>query len=198
MNDLIVYGLNYHCCPVAIRERFTIPESCLEHALAGLKRAPHIVEAVVLSTCNRTEVYAVVSDTVAGFKELESFFQSARQIADHQALQANFKLLRGDAALHLMRVASGLDSMVLGEGQIMSQVKAAHQAALRAGTAGTILDGLFKAALNCGKKVRSQTSLGKRAVSISSAAVELTRKLLGDLNNKNIAVIGAGRMGQIC
>ena len=198
MNDLIVYGLNYHSCPVAIRERFTIPESCLEHALGGLKRLPHIVEAVVLSTCNRTEVYAIVTDAVAGFKELESFFQSARQIADHQALQANFKLLRSDAVLHLMRVASGLDSMVIGEGQIMSQVKAAHQAALRAGTAGATLDVLFKAALNCGKKVRSQTSLGRRAVSISSAAVELTRKLLGNLQNRSIAVIGAGRMGQIC
>ena len=153
---------------------------------------------MVLSTCNRTEVYAVVTNVAAGFKELESFFQSARQIADHQELQANFKLLRSDATLHLMRVACGLDSMVLGEGQIMAQVKAAHQAALRAGTAGAILDGLFKAALNCGKKVRSQTSLGRRAVSISSAAVELTRKLLGDLHNRKICIIGAGRMGQIC
>ena len=108
MNDLIVYGLNYHSCPVAIRERFTIPESCLEHALAGLKRLPHIREAVVLSTCNRTEVYAVVSDTGAGFKELESFFQSAREIADHAALKADFKLLRDDVALHLFRVASDL------------------------------------------------------------------------------------------
>ena len=77
MNDLIVYGLNYHSCPVAIRERFTIPESCLEHALGGLKKLPHIREAVVLSTCNRTEVYAVVSDSAAGFKELESFSSSS-------------------------------------------------------------------------------------------------------------------------
>lgn len=198
MNDLIVYGLNYHCCPVAIRERFTIPESCLGHALLALKKLPHIVEAAVLSTCNRTEVYAVTSNVAVGYRELESFFQSARQITDHQALQANFKLLRSDVALHLMRVASGLDSMVLGEGQIMSQVKAAHQAALCAGTAGAIIDGLFKAALNCGKKVRSQTSLGKRAVSISSAAVELTRKLLNDLDDRSVCVVGAGRMAQIC
>src|ERR1700722_18015685 len=115
MNDLIIYGLNYHNCPVAIRERFTIPESCLEHALGGLKRLPHIVESVILSTCNRTEVYAVTTNAAAGFKELEAFFQSTRQISDHQALQANFKLLRHDVTLHLMRVASGLDSMVLGE-----------------------------------------------------------------------------------
>ena len=198
MNDLIVYGLNYHSCPVAIRERFTIPESCLEHALTGLKRLPHILEAAVLSTCNRTEVYAVVSDVAAGFKELESFFQAARQIADHNVLEADFKLLRDDVALQSFRVAAGLDSMVLGEGQIMSQVKAAHQAALRAGSAGAIIDALFKAALHCGKRVRSQTSLGRRAVSISSAAVELTKKLLGNLHNRRLCVIGAGRMGQIC
>jgi glutamyl-tRNA reductase len=114
MNSLIVYGLNYHSCPLAIRERFTIPETCLEHALTALKKLPHISEAVVLSTCNRTEVYAVVSDIACGFRELESFFQAARQIADHNVLQADFKLLRDDVALHLFRVASGLDSMVLG------------------------------------------------------------------------------------
>ena len=198
MNSLIVYGLNYHSCPVAIRERFTIPESCLGHALLALKNFPHVIEAVILSTCNRTEVYAVVNNVVAGFAELESFFQATRQIADHQALKADFKLLRNDVALHLFRVASGLDSMVLGEGQIMSQVKAAHQAALKTGSAGPILDSLFKSALNCGKKVRTQTKLGRRAVSISSAAVELTRRLLGELNNHSVLVIGAGRMGQIC
>ena len=75
MNSLIVYGLNYHSCPVAIRERFTIPESCLEHALNALKNLPHVLEAAVLSTCNRTEVYALVSDIASGFRELESFYK---------------------------------------------------------------------------------------------------------------------------
>jgi glutamyl-tRNA reductase len=198
MNSLIVYGLNYHSCPVAIRERFTIPESCLEHALHALKQLPHVLEAVVLSTCNRTEVYALVNNIASGFKELESFFQATRQVADHEALKADFKLIRDDVALHLFRVASGLDSMVLGEGQIMSQVKAAHQAALKTGSAGPILDALFKSALNCGKKVRTQTGLSRRAVSISSAAVELTRQLLANLESRSVLVVGAGRMGQIC
>lgn len=198
MNSLVVYGLNYRSCPVAIRERFTIPESCLEHALQALKNLPHISEAAVLSTCNRTEVYAVVSDIASGFRELESFFQSTRKVSDHEGLKADFRLLHDDVALHLFRVASGLDSMVLGEGQIMSQVKAAHQAALKAGSAGPIIDFLFKSALNCGKKVRTETGLSKRAVSISSAAVELTRKLLHGLESRSILVIGAGRMGQIC
>ncbi|MBX9771109.1 MAG: hypothetical protein K2X29_07045, partial [Candidatus Obscuribacterales bacterium] len=181
MNHLVVCGLNYHSSPIAIRERFIIPTSCLKHALHALARMPHIKEAAVVSTCNRTEVYALVSDVQAGLQEIESFFLSTQEVADHGALRPNFKLLREDVVLHLFRVASGLDSMVLGEGQIMAQVKDSHQAALEAGTAGPFLDQLFKTALNCGKRVRTETSMGRRAVSISSAAVELGRELLGPL-----------------
>ncbi len=198
MSHLVVCGLNYHSTPLAIRERFTIPESCLSHALRALAGMPHVQEAVVLSTCNRTEVYAVVSSVQAGLQEIESFFLSAQRIADHESLRPNFKLLRDDVALHLFRVAAGLDSMVLGEGQIMSQVKAAHQAALEAATAGTVLDQLFKMALTCGKRVRSETSMSRRAVSVSSAAVELGRNILGSLKDKTTLVVGAGRMAQVC
>jgi glutamyl-tRNA reductase len=198
VTELVLCGLNYHSVPVAIRERFTIPESCLKHALDALKRLPHILEAAVVSTCNRTEVYAVVTDIQSGWDEIESFFSSAQAVLDHGALQPNFRLLRDDVALHLLRVAAGLDSMVLGEGQILHQVKAAHQAALAAGSAGATIDSLFKFALSCGKKVRSQTSMGRRAVSMSSAAVELAKELLGTIHNQNVLVIGAGKMGQIC
>jgi glutamyl-tRNA reductase len=198
MTDLVVCGLSYHSVPVAIREQFTIPQSCLKHALEGLKHFPHIKEAAVLSTCNRTEVYAVVSDIQAGWREIDAFFAATQSIADHEELKPNFKLLRQDVALHLMRVASGLDSMVLGEGQIMSQVKVAHQEALQAQSAGPILDSLFKFALSCGKRVRSETAMGRRAVSISSAAVELGKSILGGFQDKTILVIGLGKMGQIC
>ncbi len=198
MNHLVVCGINFHSTPIAIRERLAIPASCLKHALFALSSLPHIKEAVVLSTCNRTEVYAVVSDVQAGLHEIESFFLSTQAIADHEVLRPNFKLLREDAALHMFRVASGINSMVLGEGQIMSQVKAAYQAALEAGTAKTVLGELFKLALNCGKRVRSETSMGRRAVSVSSAALELARSLLGSLKDKNVLVLGAGRMAQIC
>jgi len=197
MNHLVVCGLNYHSAPIAIRERFTIPESCVKHALEALSRYPHLVESAILSTCNRTEVYAVVSDVQAGIKEIESFYQSVQGISDHGKLRPNFKLLREDVALHLMRVASGLDSMVLGEGQIMAQVKEAHQKALTAGTAGTVLDQLFKLALSCGKRVRSETTLGRRAVSVSSAAVELARETGKPLEG-DITVLGAGNMAQLC
>ncbi len=197
MNHLLVCGLNYHSAPIAIRERFTIPESCIKHALEALARFPHLSESAILSTCNRTEVYAVVSDVHAGLKEIESFFASVQGISDHGVLRPNYKLLRDDVALHLLRVAAGLDSMVLGEGQIMAQVKEAHRKALEAGTAGTVLDQLFQLALQCGKRVRSETSLARRAVSISSAAVELAEDLLGSLNGLDVTVLGAGKMAQI-
>jgi glutamyl-tRNA reductase len=198
MSELIVSGVNYHFQPVSIRERFTIPDSCLKHALAALKHMPGIEESVVLSTCNRTEVYAVVNDVQAGFEAIDTFFASVQSIADHEPLRPNFKLLRDDVALHLFRVASGLDSMILGEAQIMSQVKAAHQAALSFDNAGSILDALFKLALNCGKRVRTETNMGRRAVSVSSAAVELAKSILSQFKNRKILVIGAGQMGQIC
>lgn len=197
-SHLVVVGLNYHSCPITIREKFVIPDSCVSHALHALAAMPHVKEAAVLSTCNRTEVYAVVSNVSAGLRELESFFTNTRKIGDHGGLRPNFRLLRDDVALHLFRVASGLDSLVLGEGQIMSQVKAAHRHALEAGTCGAYLDQLFKLALNCGKRVRSETAMGRRAVSVSSAAVELGRELLGKLSDRRVLIMGAGRMGQIC
>jgi len=195
---LVVLGINYHSSPIAIRERFIIPAYCMSHALHALARFPHVKEAAVLSTCNRTEVYAVVTDIQAGIAEIESFFLSTQTIADHGALKPNFKLLRDDVALHLNRVASGLDSMVLGEGQIMSQVKAALRAAQDAGTAGPVLAQIFNFALNCGKRVRTETAMARRAVSVSSAAVELAREKLGTLKAKTVLLIGAGKMAKIC
>lgn len=195
---LVVLGINYHSSPIAIRERFIIPAYCMAHALQALARFPHVREAAVLSTCNRTEVYAVVTDLQAGLAEIESFFLSTQTIADHGALKPNFKLLRDDVALHLFRVASGLDSMVLGEGQIMSQVKAALRSAQEAGTAGPVLDHIFKLALNCGKRVRTETSMARRAVSVSSAAVELAREKIGSLKARSVLIVGAGKMAKIC
>ena len=151
-----------------------------------------------MSTCNRTEVYAVVDDVAAGMREIQTFFQSVQAVSDHGVLKPNFRLLRDDVVLHLLRVASGLDSMVLGEGQIMSQVKAAHQTAVEKRSTGPVLDMILSFALTCGKRVRSETSMGRRAVSVSSAAVELARETLGSLRDKKATVIGLGKMGQIC
>lgn len=190
--------MNYHSSPLFVREKFVIPESCIGHALMALKHMPHLKEAAILSTCNRTEVYAIVTDVQAGLREIDSFFASTQKVSDHNALKPNFKLLRDDVALHLFRVAAGLDSLVLGEGQIMSQVKAAHRKGQEAGTIGPVLGQLFQLALACGKRVRSETALGRRAVSVSSAAVELAREQVGDLSAKTVLILGAGRMAQIC
>jgi glutamyl-tRNA reductase len=198
MNHLVVCGLNYHNTPIAIRERFTIPQSCLGHALTALARLPHVKEAALVSTCNRTEVYATVSNVQAACQEIDTFFASTQGIVDHEVLRPNFRLLREDVALHMFRLAAGLDSMILGESQIMSQLKASHQIALSSGTAGPVLDYLFSSSLNCGKRVRTETNMGRRAVSVSSAAIELGRTLLGSLKGRSSLVVGAGRMGQIC
>lgn len=198
MNQLVVCGLNYHNTPLAIRERFIIPQTCLHYALTALSKLPHIKEAVLVSTCNRTEIYAIVSDIQGGWREIDYFFAETQAIAGHDPLKPNFRLLGEDVALHLFRVAAGLDSMILGENQILGQLKSAHQTALEMKTAGSILDRLFTIALSCGKRVRTETAMGKRAVSVSSAAVELAQKQLGDLANCKILIIGAGKMAQVC
>lgn len=197
---LLLVGFNYHRTPIAIRERAVIPGECLAHALQDLKHFDHIKEAVILSTCNRTEVYAVVSQTSEGIRELDQFFKSVQLRNGHESVKPNFKLLHDDVALHLFRVASGMDSLVLGEGQIMSQVKAAHRAALKACTIGPVLDQLFNMALRCGKRVRTETDISRRAASgsVSSAAVELARQLSAENLKKQILIIGAGAVSKLC
>lgn len=193
MAHLILSGFSYHRAPLAVRERFSVMEPEMPRALMALKKKACIEEVLVLSTCNRTEVYAVVSDVQEGFREIERFYSSF----DHQN-KPNFRLMYEDVALHLFRVASGLDSLIIGETQIVSQLKAAHRAALEANSTGRILNRLFDSALHCGKKVRSSTAIGRLSVSVSSAAIDLARRLLGTLENKNVVVIGAGKMAQLC
>ncbi len=198
MSHLVVCGLNYSSSPLTIREKFAIPESCVKHALRMLSEYPEIEESVLLSTCNRTEVYAVVTDVEAGLKRLDEFFKHVRQIADHESLKPNFRLLRDDVCLHLFRVASGLNSMVFGEAQIISQIKKAHEAASQTGNSGVVLNRLFQLALETGKRVRMETSIGRRAMSISSVAVELAKKQINLNANFEVTVIGAGTMAQEC
>ncbi|HEY9791383.1 MAG TPA: glutamyl-tRNA reductase [Candidatus Obscuribacterales bacterium] len=198
MSQLLVCGLNYHSSPIAVREKIAIPPQCLQHAFSFLSNMPHVKESVILSTCNRMEVYAVVDDVPAGCCELETFFAAVGSISGHGVLRPNFRLLGEDVALHLFRVAAGLDSMVLGEAEILGQVKAAHLAALEAKTSGNVLNNLFNLAINCGKRVRTETAIGARSVSFSSAALDLARRAVGSLCGKNVVVIGAGRMAHLC
>lgn len=197
--QLILSGLNIHSAPLAMRERFAVAKGECAQALRRLAQSPSIEEAVILSTCNRAEVYAVVSDVRKGFLAIDEFFKVSGpgSSSRNDDERANFKLVREDVVLHLLRVAAGLNSMILGETQIMAQVKDAHRSALEAGTSGIILNKLFQLALNCGKVVRSKTAIGQRTVSVGSRSVELAEELLGGIDNKSIVVMGAGAMAQI-
>lgn len=197
-NDIIVVGVNHYETPVHLRERFSVAAVDNNEVLERIAALPNIQECVVLSTCNRTEIYAVADNVVAAISQIENFLLSNKELRSN-CNNRWLKLLRSDALLHLFRVASGLESMILGEAQILSQVKNAHQMAVKAGTIGSVLEQAFKSAVVCGKKVRSETEIGWRPVSLSSVAVELGRKILaGSLRGRCALVVGAGEMARLC
>ncbi|MDX2098641.1 MAG: glutamyl-tRNA reductase [Leptolyngbyaceae cyanobacterium bins.59] len=195
--NIAVVGLSHKTAPVEVREKLSIPEHQYEAAIGQLKSYPHLDEVVVLSTCNRLEIYIVTEETEQGVREVTQF------LADHSKLplgllrQHLFTLLHQDAVMHLMRVAAGLDSLVLGEGQILAQVKHAHKLGQQYNGIGRILNQLCKQALTAGKRVRTETSIGTGAVSISSAAVELAQLKISNLAACRVAIIGAGKMSRL-
>ncbi|MFN3926575.1 MAG: glutamyl-tRNA reductase [Pseudanabaenaceae cyanobacterium] len=195
--NIAVIGLSHKTATVEVREKLSIPEARLEEALIRLKGFPHISEAAILSTCNRMEVYVVASETEAGLRETVQFLSEFSGLPVTYLRRYLFILLRQDAVCHLMRVAAGLDSLVLGEGQILAQVKRTHQLAQQYNGTGRILNELFKQAVSAGKLVRTETEIGSGAVSVSSAAVELAHLKLGDLAGLPIAVLGAGKMARL-
>jgi glutamyl-tRNA reductase len=158
---------------------------------------PHIEEVAILSTCNRLEIYVVAKETEQGIRELTQFLSELSQIPLHHLRQHLFILLHQDAVMHLMRVAAGLDSLVLGEGQILAQVKNTHKLGQQYNGIGRLLNKLFKQALTAGKRVRTETSIGTGAVSISSAAVELAQLKVQNLAASRVAIIGAGKMSRL-
>ncbi|WP_017324691.1 glutamyl-tRNA reductase [Synechococcus sp. PCC 7336] len=191
---IAVVGLSHRTAPVEIREQLSIPESQVEEAIATLCGYPHIEEATILSTCNRLEVYIVTGDMESGVRESMQFLAEFKQLNLAKIRPHLFTLLYQDAIMHLMRVAGGLDSLVLGEGQILAQVKTAQRVGQSSKGMGRILNRLFKSAITAGKRVRTDTDIGTGAVSISSAAVELMQAKQGSLIDLNIAVVGAGKM----
>lgn len=194
---IIATSLNYKHTPVEIRERFALSEDQLEPALLQLRHTKSILECVILSTCNRTEIYVVADQLHTGRhftkKFIAQWFQMEReQFEDYLEIKEN------DAAIeHLFAVAAGLDSMVLGETQILGQVRDAFLSAQEIGTTGTIFNELFKQVITLAKKAHSETDIGKNAVSVSYAAVELVKKVYGELKSKTALIIGAGKMSQL-
>ncbi|MDR5639891.1 MULTISPECIES: glutamyl-tRNA reductase [unclassified Thermosynechococcus] len=195
--NIAVIGLSHKTAPVDVREKLSVPEDVRERALQHLCGYAHIQEATILSTCNRLEIYIVTSDTEVGVREVHQFLSEWSHIPLPQLRPYLFILLHQDAVMHLMRVASGLDSLVIGEGQILSQVKRCHQLGQQYKSIGSILNRLFTGAIAAGKRVRTETSIGTGAVSISSAAVELADLRLQNLQNCRIAIVGAGKMSRL-
>ncbi len=195
--NIAVVGLSHKTATVEVREKLSIPEARMQEAIAQLTSYPNIEEAAILSTCNRLELYVVTSETEGGIREITQFLSEFSQLPLQFLRRYLFILLRQDAVMHLMRVASGLDSLVLGEGQILAQVKQMQRLAQQYNGAGRCLNRLLKDALSAGKRVRTDTDIGTGAVSISSAAVELAQMKLTDLADKHVTILGAGKMSRL-
>lgn len=195
--NIAVVGLSHKTAPVEVREKLSIPEQACEGAIAQLTGYPHIQEVAILSTCNRLEIYIVTSETEPGVREVTQFLSEHSKLPLNSLRQHLFVLLHQDAVMHLMRVAAGLDSLVLGEGQILAQVKNTHKLGQQYNGIGSILNRLFKQALTAGKRVRTETSIGTGAVSISSAAVELAQMKAQNLAACRVAILGAGKMSRL-
>ncbi|PSF37125.1 glutamyl-tRNA reductase [Aphanothece hegewaldii CCALA 016] len=195
--NIVVVGLSHKTAPVEIREKLSIQEAKLQETLTHLKSYPHIEEVAIISTCNRLEIYSVITDTEKGVVEIIQFLSEIGHIPIAQLRRYLFILLHQDAVRHLMRVSAGLESLVLGEGQILAQVKNTHKLAQKYQALGRLLDRLFKQAMTAGKRVRTETSIGTGAVSISSAAVELAYAKIENLSVQKVTIIGAGKMSRL-
>ena len=191
---LVCLGLNHETASVEVRERFALSEGAVDREVHHLVDAPEVKEGVVLSTCNRTEYYAVVNGG-SGVKELEDWICQQREFNGERAGLFYHHEAR-DAAEHLCRVASGMNSMVLGETEIFGQVKKAYKTALEGGTTSLVLNKLFQRVFGVGKKVRNQTGIQEGATSVAGASVELAEKVFGRLKESSVMVIGAGEMSR--
>jgi len=195
--NIAVVGLSHKTAPVEVREKLSIPEAEIENAIANLCSGTHIQEVAILSTCNRLEIYVVASEMQPGIREVTHFLSEWSKLPAKELRPHLFMLLHEDAVMHLMRVAAGLDSLVLGEGQILAQVKQTHKLGQQYKGVSRILNRLFKQAITAGKRVRTETSIGTGAVSISSAAVELVMMKLDSIADERVAIVGAGKMSRL-
>ncbi|RJE91060.1 glutamyl-tRNA reductase [Paenibacillus sp. 1011MAR3C5] len=194
---IIVVGLNYRTAPVEVREKFAFAEHELPAALKGLMETKSIMECVIVATCNRTEIYAVVDRHHLCGHYIRSFMEKWFNLPRAQFTNHLYMYEDGKAIEHLFRVTSGLDSMVIGETQILGQVKDAFLLAQAEKKTGTIFNMLFKQAVTMAKRAHSETMIGETAVSVSYAAVELGKQIFGQFNKKTVMVIGAGETGEL-
>ncbi len=190
-------GLNHRTAPIELRERLAVAEADISTSLQEMINQPSIREASLLSTCNRVEVTMVTHDPDAAIAVVHEWFAHKADIDLDLVREHLYSYTTDDAISHLFSVASGLDSLVLGEPQIFGQVKTSYEQALAAGSAGHILHRLYQSTFAAAKRARSETGIGKQAVNISSCAVELAKRIFGDLSGKTVMLIGAGEMAEL-
>jgi glutamyl-tRNA reductase len=194
---LFLLGVSHRTTPVELREQLDFAARGLGPALSALAARPNTGEAVVLSTCNRAELYVACEEVAAARADLLAFLAEYHGLAADAVVPHLYERVDAEAAQHLFRVAGGLDSLVVGEPQILGQVKEAYSAATEGGTTGPVLNKVFPWSFTVGKRVRTETALAEGAVSVSFAATALARKIFGDLAGRTVLVIGAGEMGKL-
>ncbi|HBG46820.1 MAG TPA: glutamyl-tRNA reductase [Deltaproteobacteria bacterium] len=195
--NLVIVGLNHKTSPIEIREKLSFPSQTIGEPLARLTNHYGLAEGVILSTCNRVEVLAITSEIEKGTWQIKRFLSDYHSIP-LEKLDEHLYVHQGEEAVkHLFRVAAGLDSMVMGEPQILGQVKDSYGYAVQHNTAGIIVNKLYHKAFQVAKRVRTETKIGESAVSISFAAVELARKIFGELAGKTCMLVGAGEMAEL-
>jgi glutamyl-tRNA reductase len=196
MFNFILVGLNHRTATLDFRQLASFNSIQLPEGLKQLAARPGILESMIISTCNRVEILSNVDQPSDGIDSIESFLSEFSQISLPVLQPKLYRYNDEQAVRHVFRVASSLDSMILGEPQILGQVKSCYSMAFDAQTVGTYLNSLLQAAFRTAKRVRSETNIGEYSVSASSAAVELIRKIFGDLQKKSILIVGAGKMGE--
>jgi glutamyl-tRNA reductase len=194
---LLITGVSHKTAPVEVRECLAFREEALPAALADLRSRQGVVEAVILSTCNRVEITVTTDDSVEPQHVVDRFLSDTKAISPAAIAPHLYRHEGRNAIHHLFRVASSLDSMVIGEPQILGQLKTAYAAAKDCGALSGWLDGLLSRAFSVAKRVRSETGIGQMAVSVSYAAVELSRKIFGSLQNRTVMIVGAGKMSEL-
>src|SRR5690349_16507470 len=197
MAELLALGVSHKTAPLDLRERLSLTEGRAVSALAELTAARGIHEAAAISTCNRTELYLIVSDPVEAESTALGVLTRQAEIRPTELLSHLYSLRSSEAARHLFQVTAGLDSMILGEAEIQGQVKRAYELAMVEGATGPILNRLFRGALSTGGRAREETGISQKGVSIPSVAVELARRTLGDLSDRRVLVVGAGETAEL-
>lgn len=196
-HELILVGLNHHTAPVEIRECLAFSEAQTDRALVDLRRHPEIEEVVVMSTCNRVEILVSTSDGKQAADHIKAYVAGEKELALDQFAKLLYVYSGAAAVRHLFRVAASLDSMMVGEPQILGQLKSAYHRAVSQKTSGVLLNRIFHRAFFTAKRIRTETGIGDHAVSISFAAVELAKKIFDHLEEQSALLIGAGEMAEL-